>query len=130
MMMPRLSGVRTLRALRASPGHADLPVIMMTARSDPAAAIEALETGADEHIAKPFDFAVLAARIKRLLRHAAMIGTLRTANAALDARVTELGDLSAKLAAVDAERGRLADALAQRDHQTTRRSGGSSARLV
>ena len=109
MVMPRQSGVRTLREMRASPRHADTPVIMMTAQAGPGAAIEALEAGADDHIAKPFDFAVLAARMRRLLRRAATIGTLRQANAYLDARVSELGMLRAELAAAHFERGRLAE---------------------
>ena len=59
MVMPRLSGVRTLREMRASLRHADVPVMMMTARMDPAAAIEALEVrlcgagGADQAAAAP-----------------------------------------------------------------------------
>ncbi len=117
MVMPRLSGVRTLREMRASLRHADTPAIMMTARSDPAAAIEALEAGADDHIAKPFDFPVLAARIKRLLRRAAMIGNLRKINAALDSRIAsrahEASELRAQLAAVHVDRSRLADTVAR-----------------
>lgn len=113
MVMPRHSGVRTLRDLRALPRHADTPVIMMTAQAGPGAAIEALEAGADDHIAKPFDFAVLTARMRRLLRRAAMIGTLRQTNAYLDARVSELGMLRAELAAAHFERGRLADTVAR-----------------
>ena len=58
-----LSGLATLREIRRLVFAADTPVIMMTARSDSAAAIEALAQGADDHIAKPFDFAVLGARI-------------------------------------------------------------------
>ncbi len=124
MVMPRLSGVRTLREMRASLRHADTPAIMMTARRDPAAAIEALEAGADDHIAKPLDFPVLAARIKRLLRRAAMIGNLRKINAALDSRIAtrahEAGELRAQLAAVHVDRSRLADTVAQLQTQLAR----------
>lgn len=117
MVMPGLSGVRTLREMRGSLRHADVPVMMMSARLDPAAAIEALEAGADDHIAKPFDYPVLAARIKRQLRRAAMIGSLRKANASLDTRAadraSELGTLRGQLAAAQAERTRMAESLAQ-----------------
>ena len=117
MGMSRLSGLRTLREMRASPRHADVPVMMMTARMDPAAAIEALEAGADDHVAKPFDYPVLAARIKRLLRRAAMIGSLRQANVSLDSstaeRAAEVGTLRSQLAAAQAERARMAEVLTQ-----------------
>ena len=117
MVMPRLSGVRTLRQMRGSLRHADTPVIMMTSRSDPAAAVEALEAGADDHVAKPIDFPVLAARMKRLLRRAALVSSLRRASISLDARAadraSELGELRAELAAVHADRSRMSEALAQ-----------------
>ena len=126
MAMPRLSGVRTLREMRASLRHADMPVMMMTARLDPAAAIEALEAGADDHIAKPFDYPVLAARIRRLLRRAAMIASLRKANASLDGRAAdragEAGVLRAQLATAQAERARMAEALSRLQGEIVRLS--------
>jgi DNA-binding response OmpR family regulator len=89
LTMPDVSGLAVLAELRASLVTRDLPVLMITARSDPAAAIAALEAGADDHVVKPFDFDLLGARIERLLDRAARMDALRRANAALDARVAQ-----------------------------------------
>ena len=64
MVMPGLSGMHVLAEIRGNPQTADLPVIMLTGRSDPAAAVEALSAGADDHVPKPFAFEVLSARIE------------------------------------------------------------------
>jgi DNA-binding response OmpR family regulator len=125
MVMPGLSGLRTLREIRATPALQDVPVIMMTARSDSAAVVDALAAGADDHIAKPLDFAALAARIDRILSRAAAIADLKRRNAALDAgiadRAAENGELRAQLAAVHAERSRLVATLATIQHEDLRR---------
>lgn len=89
MSMPGMTGLAVLREVRGSPVTGDLPVLMMTARSDPAAAIEALQEGADDHVVKPFDFDVLAARIERLLARARALEALRRTNAALDGRIAQ-----------------------------------------
>jgi two-component system, OmpR family, response regulator len=87
--MPDMSGMAVLRELRGSRVTADLPVLMMTARSDPAAAIDALHAGADDHVVKPFDVDVMAARIERLLGRARELEALRRANAVLDGRIAQ-----------------------------------------
>jgi two-component system, OmpR family, response regulator len=87
--MPKLSGMAVLREVRGSPLTADLPVLMMTARSDPAAAIEALHAGADDHVVKPFDLDVMAARIERLLIRSRKLEALARANAVLDGRIAQ-----------------------------------------
>ena len=89
MTMPGMSGLSVVREVRASPVTAHLPVLMMTARSDPAAAIDTLNAGADDHVVKPFDIDVMAARIERLLARAREVDALRRANAALDARIAQ-----------------------------------------
>ncbi|MFK5088422.1 PleD family two-component system response regulator, partial [Klebsiella pneumoniae] len=73
--------------IRGSRETADLPVILITGRSDPQAVVEALAAGADDHIAKPFDFSVLAARIDRVVERARRIAALKRSNATLDARI-------------------------------------------
>lgn len=111
MAMPRLSGIHVLAEIRGSRATADLPVIMLTARSDPSAAVEALAAGADDHVAKPFAFEVLAARIERVLTRARRITELKRSNATLDARIAaramELGEAKNSLAATRADRQRL-----------------------
>jgi two-component system OmpR family response regulator len=106
MTMPQMSGVTVLREIRTSPVTQHLPVMMITARSDPGAAIDALGAGADDHVVKPFDFDTLGARIERLLDRARTFEGLRRANAALDARiahrVVELSEVRAELAEAEA----------------------------
>ncbi|RZF65588.1 response regulator [Sphingomonas populi] len=115
MVMPGMSGMQLLRALRASADTRELPVILLTSRSDPAAAVDALAAGADDHVAKPFDFDVLAARIERVIGHARRLAELRAFNAALDARIAEraieLGEAQTELAATRADRQRLVASL-------------------
>ncbi|CAN5337209.1 hypothetical protein BH10PSE15_BH10PSE15_07880 [soil metagenome] len=115
LVMPGMSGLQLLRALRSSPETRDRPLIVLTGRSDPAAAIDALAAGADDHVAKPFDFDVLAARIERVIGHAQRLADLRKSNAALDARIAEramaLGEAETELAATRADRQRLVASL-------------------
>ncbi|WP_229726729.1 response regulator [Sphingomonas alpina] len=111
MVMPRMSGIAVLHEIRDNPETRDLPVIMLTGRSDPAAAVEALAAGADDHVAKPFAFEVLAARIERTLARARRINELKRSNAVLDARIAaramELGEARSELAETRADRMRL-----------------------
>lgn len=117
MVMPEMNGIELLCEIRGARATADLPAIMMTARGDSAAAVEALGAGADDHIAKPFAFAELAARIERVIARGRRIADLKRANAALDARIAtravELGETRAQLAATRAEERRLLASLAQ-----------------
>ncbi|RDE05911.1 response regulator [Sphingomonas aracearum] len=111
MAMPRMTGMQMLAELRGARETSDLPVIMMTAGGDPGVAVEALAAGADDHLAKPFDFDVLAARIDRVLARGRRIAELKRANAALDARIAaraiELGETRTELAESRADRARL-----------------------
>jgi two-component system, OmpR family, response regulator len=87
LVMPGVSGVQVLHEVRGARETMDLPVIMITGRSEPAAAVEALAAGADDWIAKPFAFEVLEARIAQ--------------------RAIELGEARADLASTKADRVRL-----------------------
>lgn len=108
MTMQQMSGVAVLGEVRAAPLTRHLPVLIVTARSDPGAAIEALRAGADDHVVKPFDFDTLGARIERLLDRARTLERLSQANAALDARIAhravELSEVRAELAEAEAAR--------------------------
>ena len=130
MMMPGMSGIEVLAELRAGPRTADLPVIMITARSDSGAAVEALAAGADDYVAKPFDFDVLIARIERTLARAARVAELKRAVAALDARVAaraiELGEARTELAVTRADRARLVSSIQSLNAEVERLSSGTS----
>ena len=67
LMLPGLDGVSVCRAIRES---SVVPVVMLTARSDALDVVVGLEAGADDYITKPFEPAVLAARLRAVLRRA------------------------------------------------------------
>ncbi|GAA2151722.1 two-component system response regulator CseB [Kitasatospora kazusensis] len=65
VMLPLLDGVGLCRRIRE---ESQLPILMMSARTDPIDVISGLEAGADDYITKPFESAVLVARIRTVLR--------------------------------------------------------------
>lgn len=69
IMMPGMSGYRVCQTLREEENWT--PVIMLTAKDGDWDQIEALDTGADDYLTKPFSFAVLVARIRALVRRGA-----------------------------------------------------------
>jgi len=82
VMLPDGSGLEVLKQLRSE--HAELPVVMLSARGEPLDRILGLELGADDYLAKPCDPRELTARLRAVLRRshpAAATGQL------------ELGDL-------------------------------------
>lgn len=66
VMLPGMDGFQLVRELRASGCY--VPVMMLTARRRPEDIVEGLSAGADDYLPKPFDLAVLLARIRGLLR--------------------------------------------------------------
>ena len=66
LMMPGMSGWKVCEALRAEDNWT--PVLMLTAKDGEWDQVEALETGADDYVTKPFSFAVLVARLRALIR--------------------------------------------------------------
>lgn len=72
-MLPTLSGLEVCRQIRRRPNTRDLPIIMVTARSEDQDAVRALDTGADDYISKPFAMDALLARIRALLRRSGAV---------------------------------------------------------
>jgi DNA-binding response OmpR family regulator len=92
LMLPGLDGITVSKEIvRRKP---DLPVIMLTARSERETMLEGFQSGADDYITKPFDLDVLLARIQARLRRApagialpggpADTGTISTGDLVLD----------------------------------------------
>ena len=71
LMMPRVDGLEVCKALRAK-GSAT-PILMLTAKSTELDRVLGLELGADDYLTKPFSLAELLARVKALLRRAALL---------------------------------------------------------
>jgi PAS domain S-box-containing protein len=64
VMMPKLDGFGLIRALRADPATASIPVIVLSARAGEEATIEGIEAGADDYLVKPFSARELLARVQ------------------------------------------------------------------
>ena len=73
LMLPGEDGLALFRALREQPAHAQIPVLMLTARADDVDRIIGLELGADDYLGKPFVPRELLARIRAVLRRARML---------------------------------------------------------
>lgn len=63
-MLPQMSGIEFLKQISGL----KIPVLMVTAKTEPADIVQGLEAGADDYITKPFETAILTARVKALLR--------------------------------------------------------------
>jgi two-component system response regulator MprA len=109
VMMPGIDGLEVCRRLRE--GDRTLPILLLTAKDAPADQIAGLETGADDYVTKPFNFDVLLARVKALLRRGEQSepATLTYADLRLDtgARVGYRGDRQISLTTTEYELLRL-----------------------
>jgi DNA-binding response OmpR family regulator len=111
LRMESVSGVELARRIRDDTVVKDTPIVLITGRTDSSGAVDGFAAGADDVVAKPFHFEVLAARIAQRIAKARSVKELRTDNANLDARVVtrslELVEVRAALQESEAERIRL-----------------------
>ena len=77
LMMPKIDGLQACMKIRE---FSNVPIIMLTARSEDADKIIGFECGADDYITKPFNILELKARVRALLRRAAMVPKERQVN--------------------------------------------------
>jgi DNA-binding response OmpR family regulator len=80
LMLPGMDGLIVCQAMRADPGLASIPIIMLTAKAEESDRISGLELGADDYVTKPFSPKELTARVAALLRRSsrpAASGVLR-----------------------------------------------------
>jgi two-component system response regulator MprA len=95
VLMPRLDGLATCRALRAAGD--DVPVLMLTARDEVSDRVAGLDAGADDYLPKPFALEELLARLRALLR--------RAVRSAADEDQLRLADLTVDPGTRDVRRG-------------------------
>ena len=80
-MLPDLSGPELIRRFRRDPLTRDIPIIMLTAKSEEDDMIHGLDAGADDYLIKPVSLKALSARIKALLRRSEGFDEQRVINA-------------------------------------------------
>ncbi|MET7701310.1 two-component system response regulator CseB [Streptomyces sp. NPDC005485] len=106
VMVPGLDGVSLCRRIR---DESTVPVIMLSARADSIDVVLGLEAGADDYVTKPFDGAVLVARIRAVLRrfgHAGgPAGGAGGGPDALDGGVLSFGELEIDTEGMEVRRG-------------------------
>lgn len=83
--MPLLTGYEVCARLKADPATAEIPVLMLTAWSQPDQRVKGLRLGAEDYLAKPFDYRELLERVKARLRTKKMADELRAAQQAIRA---------------------------------------------
>jgi DNA-binding response OmpR family regulator len=70
VMLPGMDGVSVCRRIRA---RSVVPIVMLSARTDPIDVVLGLEAGADDYVTKPFEPPILAARLRAVLRRASRL---------------------------------------------------------
>lgn len=68
IMLPGLNGLDVCKKLKANPDLAQIPIIIISAKSEELDVVLGLELGADDYVAKPFSLKVLFSRVKAVLR--------------------------------------------------------------
>lgn len=88
-MMPGLSGLDTLRAIRQSYSASRMPVIMCTAVGEDQNIVDAIEAGANDYVVKPVSLPVLRARMISHLMNAEEVATLDAEKSETQRRMAE-----------------------------------------
>ena len=104
LLLPRIDGLTVLRELRN--GHRDVPVVILSARSDLATKLRGFHLGANDYVAKPFSLDELIARVRVQLRHTA---------GHVDGSVVHAGRLALDLARRQARVGEIVTDLSDRE---------------
>jgi phosphate regulon transcriptional regulator PhoB len=86
LMLPKLDGTEVCRRLKSSPATRQIPIVMLTAKTEEVDRIVGLELGADDYVTKPFSVRELVLRIKAILK--------RTEAPLLESKKIDLPDMS------------------------------------
>ncbi|MBQ3000505.1 MAG: response regulator transcription factor [Oscillospiraceae bacterium] len=87
VMMPVMNGWDTCRAIRA---ESQVPIIMLTAKSETDDKVMGLKTGADDYITKPFEMKEVLARIEAILRRTNTVRTVNTNRLTFDKLIIDM----------------------------------------
>lgn len=68
LMLPGMDGLEVTRFLKNNPDTRNIPIVMLTAKTEESDVLTGLEMGADDYVTKPFSPKILAARVKAVLR--------------------------------------------------------------
>lgn len=77
-MLPGVTGIEICRRIKSRPETRDVPIIMLSARSEEVDRVRGLETGADDYVVKPYSVTELMARVKGQLRRSRPAGVGET----------------------------------------------------
>jgi DNA-binding response OmpR family regulator len=105
--LPVLSGLEVCRILRARPNTAQVPIIMLTARTSEADRVVGLDVGADDYITKPFGMRELAARVRAVLRRGPSGQPQETSSSSVYKGKLLVADFDAVAVSVDGQAVRL-----------------------
>lgn len=113
IMMPGMDGYEVANHLKSDPATANIPIIMLSALSEPSARLSGLQTGAEEFISKPVERVELWLRVRNLLRLKTYGDQLKTHSLMLEQQLRERGSETAKMNVHDLARLDLENALRQ-----------------
>lgn len=90
IMMPGMDGIEVLKQMRRE--HSDIPIMLLTAKSEIEDRVEGLNAGADDYLPKPFAISEFVARVRALTRRVSSYtpNVLTLGNASLDCNTFEL----------------------------------------
>jgi DNA-binding response OmpR family regulator len=82
-IMPKMSGWEVTKTLKADPKYREIPIIMFSAMDDAKDKVEGFELGVDDYITKPYNFSVVLARIRSVLRNRELLNQIGTRDSRL-----------------------------------------------
>ena len=91
--MPSMNGYQACKAIRARPGGAHLPIMMVTGRDDVASINQSYQAGATDFLAKPINWNLLGHRVQYLVRGGRLVQELEESEGRQRAMLDALPDL-------------------------------------
>jgi PAS domain S-box-containing protein len=103
IMMPGMDGLQVASALKANAATSNIPIIMVTAQTDPGIRLASLDTGAEDFLTKPLDRFEVSLRVRNLLRLKLLSDLVKNQNDILEQRLqARVADLHLFRSAMDA----------------------------